>query len=203
MNPAEFDEEAEFCMEVVPPETSTSGDIEVILGLPAPAKSLYVMSMHGVEKKEISNGPLRRITVSPMGKTTATFTENGGLWVVNSSFTENHDEFNTKSKAPPHQLAWCGEDCVCLTWLPEQLSRSSSLLLMVGPKGAYNKFIYDGPIHVVTECDGLRVFTQETCEFLQRVPGSLLAIIIVHNFFLPSLSAPPRAHIGNIQDWIT
>jgi len=158
-------------MEVIPPEASPIGDVQVLIGLPAPMKSLLVVTSQGVEKKDLSNGPLRRITSSPTANAIATFTENGGLWVVKADFSENQAEFNTKSKAPPNQLAWCGEDCVCLAWLPEQLNRPNSLLLMIGPNGDYNKFIYDGPIRIVTECDGLRVFTQESCEFLQRVPN--------------------------------
>jgi hypothetical protein len=177
VNPGMFDmDEAEFCMEVIPPELSVSSEVDVIIGLPSPMKSLLVVNSQDCTNRELTNGPFKKISASPQANAIASFTESGGLWVVKADFTEFQAEFNTKSKAPPNQLAWCGEDCVCLSWLPEQLGRPNSLLLMIGPHGDYNKFIYDGPIHLVTECDGVRVFTQETCEFLQRVPNATLDI---------------------------
>lgn len=47
---------------------------------------------------------------------------------------------------------------------------------VLGPNKHYQKFIFDGPAYLVTECDGLRIITNETCEFLHRVPEATLEI---------------------------
>ncbi len=167
----DFDDEKEIAMCVIPPEQSQTNQIEIILGVPQ-SKSIYLVSVEKCTDMKLSNGPFAKISASPSGDALATFTEEGSLWVVKSDFTENHAEFNTKSNAPPHQVAWCGEDSVCLYWEPEQINREGqSLLLMIGPNGDYQKFSYEGPIFMVTEIDGVRIITNDGCEFLQRVPN--------------------------------
>jgi hypothetical protein len=155
---------------VIAPENSASNRIEIILSVPQ-SESIFFVSTDKCTDMKLKNGPFPKISASPSGDALATFTEEGALWVVKSDFTENHAEFNTKSNAPPHQVAWCGEDSVCLYWEPEQINRDgTSLLLMIGPNGDYQKFAYDGPIFMVTEIDGVRIITNDGCEFLQRVP---------------------------------
>ncbi|KAL0479856.1 vacuolar protein-sorting protein VPS16, partial [Acrasis kona] len=166
----EYDDEKEIAMCVIPPEQSTTNQIEIILGLPQ-CNTIYLVNSERCTDMKLNNGPFAKINASPSGDALATFTEDGALWVVKSDFTENHAEFNTKSAAPPHQVAWCGEDSVCLYWEPEQINREgTSLLLMIGPNGDHQKFAYEGPIFMVTEIDGVRIITNDGCEFLQRVP---------------------------------
>lgn len=159
-------------MEVIPPEKTPTNTCDVILG----SKIITVTNITKSDKADSDHGPFKKVVASPSGAAIATFTESGALWVVRSDFQENRVEFNTNSKAPPYQLAWCGEDAVCLYWSPEQLGRDTALLLMIGPNGDYQKFIYDEPIHLITEIDGLRIIKNDTCEYLQRVPGPTLEI---------------------------
>lgn len=72
---------------------------------------------------------------------------------------------------PPDQLAWCGMDSVLLYW--------DDMLLMVGPSdGDLDpvRYFYDDPILIVPECDGVRVLSNHSMEFLQRVPDSTVSI---------------------------
>ncbi|GJV66911.1 protein vacuoleless1 [Tanacetum coccineum] len=62
----------------------------------------------------------------------------------------------------PDQLVWCGMDSVLLYW--------DDMLLMVGPYGDPVRYIYDEPIILIPECDGARILSNSTMEFLQRVP---------------------------------
>jgi hypothetical protein len=166
----EFDDEKDIGMSVIPPEQSVTGVVEVVLSVPQ-SKSIFLVSKEKCRNMDVDNGPHLRVEVSPSGDAIATFTDNGGVWVVKSDFTEKNPEFGTKSSAPPYQMAWCGEDCVCLYWNPDQINRDgTSLLLMIGRNGEFQKFTYDGSIHLVSEIDGIRIITNETCEFLQRVP---------------------------------
>lgn len=102
------------------------------------------------------------MALSPNGKMLACFTENGILWVVSSDFGKEYSQFDTRSKVPPLQMVWCGIDSVILYW--------DNILLVVGPACEWIKYSYDEPIFLMTEIDGVRIFSSETCEFLQRVP---------------------------------
>ncbi len=150
--------------------------IEVIVSVPQ-SNSVFVVTKDRCMDMKVENGPFPRIVASPSAGAIALFTESGGLWAIPSDFSENTAEFNTKSSAPPHQVAWCGEDSVCLYWEPDQINREgTSLLLMIGPSGEFQKFTFDGPIHLSTEIDGVRIITNHTCEFLQRVPEPIFDI---------------------------
>ena len=34
------------------------------------------------------------------------------------------------------------------------------------------RFYYDGYVQLLVDIDGIRIFTNEVCDFLQKVPGS-------------------------------
>lgn len=69
---------------------------------------------------------------------------------------------------PPEQIAWCGLDSVLLYW--------DEMLLMVGPQADPVRYVYDEPIILIPECDGVRILSNSTMEFLQRVPDSTVSI---------------------------
>ena len=73
-----------------------------------------------------------------------------------------------QSSLPPEQLAWCGMDSVLLYW--------DDMLLMVGPSDEPVRYLYDEPIVLVPECDGVRILTNTSMEFLQLVPNSTVSI---------------------------
>ncbi|KAH7833581.1 hypothetical protein Vadar_007860 [Vaccinium darrowii] len=59
-------------------------------------------------------------------------------------------------------------DSVLLYW--------DDMLLMVGPYGDPVRYLYDEPITLIPECDGVRILTNTSTEFLQRVPDSTVSI---------------------------
>eukprot|EP00762_Andalucia_godoyi_P003514 ANDGO_04278.mRNA.1 Vacuolar protein sorting-associated protein 16 homolog len=122
------------------------------------------------------SSPFLRFSMSPNGQLLASFDTQGRVQVMKSDFSRRLSSFSTKSKVPPRQLVWCGIDALVLVWDPEQLKGSQSLVLMVGPYGDFEKFMFDGPVHLVSEVDGLRIISNTSCEFLQRVPSSLVDI---------------------------
>lgn len=69
---------------------------------------------------------------------------------------------------PPEQIAWCGLDSVLLYW--------DDMLLMVGPEGEPVRYFYDEPLILIPECDGVRILSNSSMEFLQRVPDSTVSI---------------------------
>ena len=35
------------------------------------------------------------------------------------------------------------------------------------------RYFYDGCVHLIADVDGVRIVTNDVCEFLQKVPGEL------------------------------
>lgn len=73
-----------------------------------------------------------------------------------------------QSALPPEQMAWCGMDSIVLYW--------DDMLLMVGPIGEPVRYLYDEPVVLIPECDGVRILSNTSMEFLQRVPDSTVSI---------------------------
>uniref|UniRef100_A0A3N7G957 Vps16 N-terminal domain-containing protein n=1 Tax=Populus trichocarpa TaxID=3694 RepID=A0A3N7G957_POPTR len=65
-------------------------------------------------------------------------------------------------------MAWCGLDSVLLYW--------DDVLLMVGPSEDSVSYIYDEPVIFIPECDGVRILSNTSMEFVQRVPDSTVSI---------------------------
>ena len=47
---------------------------------------------------------------------------------------------------------------------------------MVGPYGDPVRYLYDESIILIAECDGVRILSNTSMEFLQRVPDSTVSI---------------------------
>lgn len=76
-----------------------------------------------------------------------------------------------QSALPPEQVAWCGMDAVLLYW--------DDMLLMMGPDGDPVHYLYDEPIVLIPECDGVRILSNTIMEFLQRVPDSTVSVFTI------------------------
>ncbi|EXJ78867.1 hypothetical protein A1O1_09269 [Capronia coronata CBS 617.96] len=147
---------------LIPPAYTLSRSVEVLLAV---NKTIYVVDASEAEDRGLSDGPFKHVSVSPNGRFAALFTEDGKVWVVGSDFQNKYSEYDSKAKTTPTQIYWCGNDSVLLAWEDE--------IHMVGPDGAAVKFYYDDQVHVVPDIDGVRLITNEACEFLRKVPDSL------------------------------
>lgn len=61
-------------------------------------------------------------------------------------------------------MGWCGMDSILLYW--------DDMLLMVAPQAEPVRYFYDEPLVLIPECDGVRILSNSSMEFLQRVPSS-------------------------------
>jgi DNA-directed RNA polymerase subunit F len=145
---------------VIEPDHSASQSPEVLAA--TDHGSVLSISFNSTKDLGISQGPFTKMAVSPNGKLLACFTKDGILWVVSSDFSKNLSQFDTQSKVDPEQMVWCGADSVVLYW--------DSILLMIGPYAEYFNYSFDEPVQLIAECDGVRILSNHTCEFLQRVP---------------------------------
>lgn len=144
---------------LIPPAYTLSRTVEVLLAID---RTICVVDANECEDPGLSDGPFKHVKVSPNGRFAALFTEDGKVWMVSSDFQNKLSEYNSKAKTFPKHVEWCGNDSVLLAWEDE--------IHLVGQKGAAVKYFYDGQVHVVPDLDGVRLLTNESCEFLHKVP---------------------------------
>lgn len=144
---------------IIPPNFTLSRSVEVLLSI---GQTIYVADSTECEDRFLDIGPFSHISVSPNGKFAALYTETGKAHVITSDFQTRLSEYDSKSRTPPKYLAWCGNDGVVIAWEDE--------VHIVGPGGAVTQFFYDGRIHVVQDHDGVRIITNDVCDYLQKVP---------------------------------
>ncbi|XP_019464204.1 PREDICTED: protein VACUOLELESS1 [Lupinus angustifolius] len=164
-------EDPPHCMAVIEPQYTLSGNVEVLLGVGDAV--VLAVEEDGVQQLgvDLLRGPLQKMVVSRDGKWLASFTHDGRLLVTTSDLTEVIIERECESALPPEQLAWCGMDAVLLYW--------DDMLLMMGPDGDPVHYLYDEPIILIPECDGVRILSNSSMEFLQRVPDSTVSIFTI------------------------
>ncbi|CAL9013237.1 unnamed protein product [Prunus brigantina] len=161
-------EDPPLCMAVIEPQYTMSGNVEVLLGIGDAC--VLAVEEDGVQQLglEVLRGPIQKMAVSRDGQWLASFTHDGRLLVMTSNLNEILIEQECESALPPEQLAWCGMDTVLLYW--------DDILLMMGPRGDPVRYFYDEPIILLPECDGVRILSNSSMEFLQRVPDSTESI---------------------------
>ncbi|XP_072968310.1 protein VACUOLELESS1 isoform X2 [Typha angustifolia] len=160
-------EEYPLCVAVIEPQYTMSGNVEVLLGV---GDYVLAVDQDGVQQLGLGIGPLQRMAVSQNGKYLAAFTHDGRLLVIPTDFSRIMLEYNCESALPPEQMAWCGLDSVLLYW--------DETLLMVGPTGDPVQYPCDESIKLIPECDGVRILSNSSMEFLQRVPDSTVSIFL-------------------------
>ncbi|KAH7835433.1 hypothetical protein Vadar_026116 [Vaccinium darrowii] len=158
-------EELPLCIAVIEPQYTMSGNVEVLLAV---EDHVLLVEEDGIQQVGAGVGPLQKMVVSRNGKLLASFTHDGRLLVMSTDFSKIIFENSCETALPPEQLAWCGMDSVLLYW--------DDMLLMVGPYGDPVRYLYDEPIILIPECDGVRILTNASMEFLQRVPDSTVSI---------------------------
>ena len=146
---------------LIPPAYTLSRSVEVLLAID---HTVYVVDAAEAEDRGLSDGPFKHINVSPNGRFVALYTEDGKVWVVGSDFQNKYSEYDSKARTTPAYIHWCGNDSVILAWEDE--------VHMVGPNGVAAKYFYDGQVHVIPDLDGVRLLTNEVCEFLHKVPDA-------------------------------
>ncbi|CAI7634428.1 hypothetical protein N7533_004721 [Penicillium manginii] len=165
-----------------PPAHTLSRSVEVLLAVD---KTVYLVDSNEAEDKILQDGPFKLVSVSPSGRFVALFTGEGRLWVVSVDFQNKLCEYDSKSRVVPSSMDWCGDDAVVLAWEDE--------IHLVGPSGAASKFYYDARVHVIPEFDGVRLITNDTCEFLHKVTD------VTENIFKLGSSTPASVLLDSVE----
>ncbi|KAI9837217.1 MAG: hypothetical protein M1819_000291 [Sarea resinae] len=146
---------------LIPPAYTLSRSVEVLLAID---KTIHVVDATDAEDRMLDNGPFHHVVASPNGKFVTLYTEDGKVWVISSDFQNKLSEYQSRAKTMPKDVQWCGNNSVILGWEDE--------IHMVGPNGAVSKYFYDGRVHMIADLDGVRLLTNDVCEFLQKVPDA-------------------------------
>ncbi|CAN0909928.1 Protein VACUOLELESS1 [Linum grandiflorum] len=163
----EGEDELPHCIAVIEPQYTVSGNVEVLLGIGDGIVIVDEDEARHIEGEKVE-GPVQKIAVTRDGRFLACFMHDGRMVVMNMSF-EPLFQYQCESALPPEQMAWCALDSVLLYW--------DDMLLMVGPSSEDSvRYIYDEPVILIPECDGVRILSNSSMEFLQRVPDSIVSI---------------------------
>ena len=154
------------CMTVIEPALTGRHSPDVLLS--AEDGTVLVVDSDGAEQYPTTQGPFKKMECSANGQLIACFTMEGQVIVFPTDFSDVILEFSTNSQNSPEQLVWCGGDSVVLAY--------EKIVFMVGPSGSWINFRPDGAFVVVPEMDGVRIISNTTCEFLQRVPQDLVDV---------------------------
>ncbi|KAI1153025.1 vacuolar protein sorting-associated protein [Nemania diffusa] len=144
---------------IISPSFTLSRSVEVLLSI---GKTVYVVDAAECEDRFLDIGPFTHISASPNGKFAALYTANGKAHVITSDFQDRLSEYDSRSQITPKYLQWCGNDAVVVAWEDE--------VNVVGPKNAVASFVYEGRVHVIADHDGVRLLTNDVCDFIQKVP---------------------------------
>ncbi|KAI1331314.1 vacuolar protein sorting-associated protein [Xylariaceae sp. FL0255] len=144
---------------IVPPAFTLSRSVEVLLSI---NKTVYVVDATDCEDRFLDIGPFTHISVSPNGKFAALYTSTGKAHVITADFQDRLSEYDSRSQITPKYLQWCGNDAVVVAWEDE--------VNVVGPSSAVATFVYEGRVHVIADHDGVRLISNDVCDFIQKVP---------------------------------
>ncbi|KAJ9172836.1 hypothetical protein P3X46_016035 [Hevea brasiliensis] len=141
-----MEDELPHCMAVIEPQYTLSGNVLVLLGVADGIVTVEDDDVRQVESDDL-RGPVHKLAVHIMG----------GFW----------RDLRMMSALPPEQMAWCELDSVLLY--------RDDMLLVVGPSEFCISYI-DEPVILIPDCDGVRILSNTTMDFLQRVPDSTESI---------------------------
>ncbi|KAL1304186.1 hypothetical protein AAFC00_000609 [Neodothiora populina] len=148
-----------FSWAIIAPAHTLSRSVEAVVAID---NTIMIVDASEAQDRKLQNGPFRHVAVSPNGKLLALYTDAGKVWVISSDFENRLTEYDARVKTPPKDLQWCGNNAVVLAWEDE--------IHLVGPSGSAAKHYYDSFVHLSPDVDGIRIFTNDACEFIQKVP---------------------------------
>ncbi|XP_011699104.1 PREDICTED: vacuolar protein sorting-associated protein 16 homolog [Wasmannia auropunctata] len=113
------------------------------------------------------------IAVASNNRHIALYSDTGHLYIGSIDFREKYCECYTNMKEPLANIAWCGTEAVVCSW--------NSTIMVVGRTADTIVYNYDGPVHLVTEIDGVRVLSSSSHEMIQKVPNVVQRIFRINS----------------------
>ncbi|OXU24054.1 hypothetical protein TSAR_010562, partial [Trichomalopsis sarcophagae] len=115
------------------------------------------------------------MAVSANSRHIALYSDTGHLYLGSVDFKEKYYEYDTNMKDPLTDMAWCGSEAVVCCW-------DRTMMIIGCLKGGETiSFSYDGPVHLVTEIDCVRVLSAFSHEIIQKVPNVVQKIFRINS----------------------
>merc|ERR1712137_1152682 len=170
------------CWIVIEPRFSPTKQVQVLVA--TGSDTILVVTRDQVEDKYLSHGPFYKMALSRRGQTLACFTADGSLWITQPDLKGGGTQkIETQTRDVPKQMVWCGADSIVCLWE----RNNDNLVVMFGPRSQSIKYVYRNAVHLISEIDGVRIISQNDCEFWQLVPN-----VTVKTLQIGSLSKPAR-----------
>lgn len=146
---------------LTPPAFTVSRQVECLI-----AVDKTVITMDGTDSQDLSldHGPFTHLECSPNGQFLALRTSNGNILVTSSDFQRTLTEYEAGDDFMPTDLTWCGNDAVA--------ANEGTIVTLVGPSADTLRYAYDTAVKLITDVDGLRIFSATECEYLRKVPDT-------------------------------
>jgi vacuolar protein sorting-associated protein 16 len=143
-------------------------------------------------QKRFAGGSIRRMSMSPDASHVAIISEDGSVYICDSEFSNEELLFNTETDVLPTQLVWCGPNAVTYLHLSRQFSADDEVpttLTIFDPFDRNNSCSMElaSDVLLIQECDGIRVLSEDTYQFLQVVPEEARRIFQTGSTALSSL----------------
>jgi len=146
---------------ILEPHFTLSQTVEIFVSVNS---TLYILDEDKTDSQLDSLGIILKMSISPCGKKLACFEQKGTLWIIGTDGnTTNPFKFETGATKPP-VMKWCGSEGVMMYW---ETSKDPVLLYSAGD--SWVKFSPEQPVSLVTEIDGLRIISNQTSEFFNKV----------------------------------
>jgi len=103
----------------------------------------------------------------------AMYSDEGTIFIFSADL-DPKDRTMTKLTIKPYQIMWCAEDCIAIC--------HQKSIFLIGPNNIMKQINFDiksskseshPNLHLVQEVDGIRIITDDGCEFLQKVNEDL------------------------------
>lgn len=179
-------------MLAVPPRFSDSGHTEIFVPFVTTenASTVYHIVFHekymchdlGVY---IEGGNFVHMALSPNGRSVAFMVRDGTVYVASRSFDDITRLLNINTDVIPSQFMWCGDRCISYLHRNKQfdaaLNFPTTLSLLSVDDPDKSDYLNDIPVdaHLVPECDGVRILSARSYQFLQVVPEPVRRIFSV------------------------
>ncbi|XP_048512679.1 vacuolar protein sorting-associated protein 16 homolog isoform X2 [Athalia rosae] len=114
-----------------------------------------------------------RIAVSGNNRHIALYSDTGYLYLGSIDLKKKYCECFTNVKESLSDMAWCGTEAVVCCW--------NSIAIVVGRTAEMITYTYDGPVHLITEIDAVRVLSNSSHEMIQKVPKVVQKIFRINS----------------------
>ncbi|ORC92702.1 putative vacuolar protein sorting complex subunit [Trypanosoma theileri] len=123
----------------------------------------------------IDGGNVTHMSLSPSAQSIAFLVQDGTIYVTSRSFEDVTRLLNIETEVLPAQFIWCGDKCITYLHLTQQFDENldfpTTLTLINVDDSSQSDFLNDIPTDsfLVSDCDGIRILSQKTYQFLQVV----------------------------------